>query len=734
MNNKIVLLVPFLLVLALLTACGGAETYTPESASPSEAPTTSPEPTKKPTAKPQETVETNQVSIDEIQNIEWGWSSLVETQPTNQSVEPDPQNYTLVLWEDDSYDFKADCNVGGGAYQVDGSDITLQPGVTTLAECGPDSLYNQYLKLLDRVESFEVRADILILNLQNDVGEMQFENGGVAEKPEAPETCNTGIDPVSVTVNIVGLPYAYQPSCIPGTPYEDDETPAPTGLPDHIQVNFSQVDEEEQISEAIIYIIPVADYKQLWEEAGDETVSTSIESLQDLLREKLEPVPTSDIPILPMEQVTGDSDLQVQGAYMDVTTGAGVRFVTRFSEDPNPVASDNPALFYTFQGFSSDGVYLITYFHPVTTEVLPSSQDVPDEEQEQVDTDYDGYIEEKTEELNATQPSDWAPDLTSLDALIGSLEYEKVQEEVTSPPPRMTNINWQWGELIDTNPSTQPVIPDPQNYSLVLLPDGSLTYVADCNSGGGTYTISGNSISIRLEESTLADCGTTSLSSLYLTLLETVETYSLEANSLAFGLADEAGRMVFYYGGMAINPSPPKTGMPTATTLEVINVRNGPGTQYLSYGVVDQGTTFEVTGISEDGDWWVVKVPIEVAPDEQGWVTEEYVKTVNTEGVSVVPTPPLEEVQVPKPISSAPSATIVQSTNVYGGPGTEYSNYGVMRIGTIAEVVGVSEDGAWWVIKLPEDTAPDGQGWLNAGYIDVANAANVPVIPTPTTP
>ena len=107
---------------------------------------------------------------------------------------------------------------------------------------------------------------------------------------------------------------------------------------------------------------------------------------------------------------------------------------------------------------------------------------------------------------------------------------------------------------------------------------------------------------------------------------------------------------------------------------------------------------------------------------------------MNTEGVFVVPTPPLEEVQVPKPISSAPSATIVQSTNVYGGPGTEYVNYGVMRIGTTAEVVGVSEDGAWWVIKLPDDTAPDGQGWLKAGYIEVANAANVPVIPTPALP
>ena len=56
MNNKIVLLVPFLLVLAFLTACGGAETYTPEAASSSEAPTKSPEPTRKPTAKPQETV------------------------------------------------------------------------------------------------------------------------------------------------------------------------------------------------------------------------------------------------------------------------------------------------------------------------------------------------------------------------------------------------------------------------------------------------------------------------------------------------------------------------------------------------------------------------------------------------------------------------------------------------------------------------------------------------------
>ena len=42
------------------------------------------------------------------------------------------------------------------------------------------------------------------------------------------------------------------------------------------------------------------------------------------------------------------------------------------------------------------------------------------------------------------------------------------------------------------------------------------------------------------------------------------------------------------------------------------------------------------------GGWWVVALPMDIAPDGMGWVSAAYVTTANIEGVPVIPTPPLE--------------------------------------------------------------------------------------------
>jgi hypothetical protein len=48
---------------------------------------------------------------------------------------------------------------------------------------------------------------------------------------------------------------------------------------------------------------------------------------------------------------------------------------------------------------------------------------------------------------------------------------------------------------------------------------------------------------------------------------------------------------------------------------------------------------FEVTGKSEDGGWWVVKIPVEYVQSGLGWVSDDYVKTSDSGGVPVVPAP-----------------------------------------------------------------------------------------------
>lgn len=126
--------------------------------------------------------ETGMVSLDEIINIEWQWSALIETLPASQSVVPDPENYTLVFWPDGTYAIKADCNLGSGGYTLEGNDLTLAPGPITLAYCGPDSLDNQYLSLLSNVTSVSMDNDQLVLGIGNNDDRMLFAKGEMVEK------------------------------------------------------------------------------------------------------------------------------------------------------------------------------------------------------------------------------------------------------------------------------------------------------------------------------------------------------------------------------------------------------------------------------------------------------------------------------------------------------------------------------------------------------------------------
>jgi heat shock protein HslJ len=54
--------------------------------------------------------------------------------------------------------------------------------------------------------------------------------------------------------------------------------------------------------------------------------------------------------------------------------------------------------------------------------------------------------------------------------------------------------------------------------------------------------------------------------------------------------------------------------------------------------------TGEITGRSEDGQWWVINVPpTSEVPNGQGWVAAEFVEATNVENVPVVSAPPLVE-------------------------------------------------------------------------------------------
>jgi heat shock protein HslJ len=116
----------------------------------------------------------NQKAGTDITKITWQWTSLSETEPASQSVVPNPENYTLILQSDGTLNIKADCNMVGGSYTLDGNSLAIKLGPSTMAFCGEQSLDVQFLELLKKVVSYNIEKDQLGLNLENGSGKMIF--------------------------------------------------------------------------------------------------------------------------------------------------------------------------------------------------------------------------------------------------------------------------------------------------------------------------------------------------------------------------------------------------------------------------------------------------------------------------------------------------------------------------------------------------------------------------------
>jgi heat shock protein HslJ len=349
-------------------------------------------------------------------DILWMWERFDDPADRSDIVVVDPSKYTLHLLPDGTFRFKADCNAGTGTYTTcDGSRFTLELGASTLAECGPDSLYDEYLGALGDVASYAMDEGKLVLNLEADAGNMVFGR----EDKAAPEAW---IDLDTITLDTTGLPGSWQAVLVPATPYDDSQPAGPRGLPEHVQINVGEAP-SEAAGAPVIYIIPIEAYRQLWEGNADPGVSIILEALQVMLQEQPESFPTAGIPVLPFEELTGTNDLAVHGMYADLGTVHGLRFVGRFAQSPTLVI--NEGLGYIFQGFAGDAdQYLVAFFYPVTTTVLPDSDaDAPAGEQDRLNEDPEAYLQERAATLDGLSEEDWAPDLYILDAVIASLSF-----------------------------------------------------------------------------------------------------------------------------------------------------------------------------------------------------------------------------------------------------------------------------------------------------------------------
>ena len=181
-----------------------------------------------------------------------------------------------------------------------------------------------------------------------------------------------------------------------------------------------------------------------------------------------------------------------------------------------------------------------------------------------------------------------------------------------------------------------------------------------------------------------------------------------------------------------VTPAPPKPEAAVGITKETMNVRSGPGSEYPTYGKISRDVVVGVVGVSQDGSWYAILLPVDVAPDGFGWLKSDYVVLSGTTvQIPVVPGGEVPPAVTPSPPEQgAITGTTTEVVSVRTGPDKSFPTYGKAPLGTTFEVLGKSKDGGWYAVGLPTDVAAPGYGWINANYLVLSNpsAVQLPVL------
>jgi heat shock protein HslJ len=372
--------------------------------------------------------------------------------------------------------------------------------------------------------------------------------------PQMDELAGLVITPEDISLDTQGLPYSWQPVIVPATPYDQSQPPGPTGLPAHIEILFGVTDPaDRQPGDPVMYIIPVNAYRRMWDEAGNDAVTRTIQEIQQLNFALPSPAPTSGYPALPFEQVGGVNDLAVQvgravpQAELNTASATqdGYRFIGRWAQDANPVT--NQGLRYTYQGFTNDGVYLVSFWWPESTSALPDDvSGLSAEQMEAFNADPTAAIDAAAQELNGLSADQWDPDLATLDALVASLQIEGV------PAAGLVDKTWQWTEGPAQPGSSEIVtIEDSSLYQVTYGSDGTMTFTADCNSGSMPYELNDAGMTggmlAQTGVMTLAECGPDSLSDPFIASLQAAQNYRVWAGGNEMELVLPAGGGVLLF-------------------------------------------------------------------------------------------------------------------------------------------------------------------------------------------
>ncbi|RJP49097.1 MAG: hypothetical protein C4583_13225 [Anaerolineaceae bacterium] len=196
--------------------------------------------------------------------------------------------------------------------------------------------------------------------------------------------------------------------------------PMSVNTPEHIKFEFDGYALYGTFHEPHIIVYPAQEYAAL-----NEGASRSIAKLQAILNGTAAPI-AENLPFIASFNAGQLFAAQIQ--VIQFQSGSGVRFLTEYGQ--YFATANNHDLFYQFQGLTSDGKYYILAIlpasHPLLAydekpETAPPSGGIPFPGYEN-ESELTNYYTNVVNLLNSAAPENFTPALTSLDALIQSLE------------------------------------------------------------------------------------------------------------------------------------------------------------------------------------------------------------------------------------------------------------------------------------------------------------------------
>ncbi|GIL08543.1 MAG: hypothetical protein BroJett033_0540 [Chloroflexota bacterium] len=165
-------------------------------------------------------------------------------------------------------------------------------------------------------------------------------------------------------------------------------------------------------------------------------------------------------------------------------------------------------------------------------------------------------------------------------------------------------------------------------------------------------------------------------------------------------------------GGVPVRPSLAVPHIVVNTSF--LNVRSGPGAQFMPVATAAGGSEFSVVGRTPDGVWLLVQGPF-----GQGWVNQEFVVFRGVyDNVAIIPYASAAGVL------ATPTVVIGGPTVLYVAPGTNFGAAGTITGPAEVPIVARTADGTWVQVNTSL-----GFGWVLAAQVQLrGDISLIPVV------